>query len=349
MQPIPLRPDINASRAAAVTSLVRAALGTGLRTLDRSYGGPEKTWPGDRDVDLLLRTAMSPTSTVNAAALAHVAVSFLAALVPVSASAALIDRSLKLTFDGAASITIPSLTLPLADFVGQGKPLPVVQGTSSPGVTLSPFKLAVIVALSGEMMRNSNSEQIVRQVLLDNTGPSLDAAMFSAAAAVADVRPPGLLNGIAALTPTAAGSINQAELMVRDIGKLAASVAPIAGGDGSGIILIAAPQQAVALLIYSWPVAFPVLMSSTLPPGRVIAVAARAIVTAFDAPQIDASREAAVHLASPASELVDIGGVMATPIKSMTQTDSVALRLRMPAAWALRSPTALAWMDGVQW
>jgi hypothetical protein len=344
---IPLRPDRDARIAAQVTSLIRAALATGMRTLDRSYAGPEKAWPHDRDVELLLRTQMVPTSTTNAAALAHVAYAFLSALVPVSAAAALISRSLQLSFDGAASISIPSLTLPLADFVGQSKPIPAVQGTSG-AISLSPFKLATIVALTGEMLRNSNAEAITRQVLLDNVGPSLDGAMFSNAAAVADLRPPGLLNGIAALTPTATGP-NQAELMVRDVGKLAASVAPVAGGDGSGIVLIASPAQAVALLIYSWPVALPVLMSSTLPAGRVIAVAARALVTAVDAPQIDASREAAVHMASPASELVDIGGVLATPIKSMVQTDSVALRLRMPLAWALRSPVALAWMDSVTW
>jgi hypothetical protein len=348
MNPIPLRPDRDATRAAAVASLTRAALSTGMRTLDRSYASHEKAWPHDRDIDLILRTAMTPTSTTNAAALTQIATAFLAALVPVSAAAALIARSLQLSFNGAASISMPTLTLPLADFVGQGKPIPVVQGTSAGGVTLEPHKLATIVALTGEMMRNSNAEAIVRAVLLDNVGPSLDAAMFSAAAAVPDVRPPGLLNGIAALTPTAAGP-NQAELMVRDLAKLATAVAPVAGN--SDVVLVAAPAQAVALRIYTWMggMPFPVMLSANLPAGRVIAVAARALVSAVDAPQIDASREAAVHMASPASELVDIGGVMATPIKSMIQTDSVALRLRMPVAWALRSPVALAWMDSVLW
>jgi hypothetical protein len=345
MQPIPLRPDINASRAAAVMSLSRAAISTGLRALDRNFAGP--AWPHDRDVELVLRAPTTPTSTVNAAALARVAYSFLAALVPVSAAAALISRSLQLSFDGAASIAMPSLSLPLANFVAQGAPIPATQGTSGT-ISLAPFKMATIVTLTGEMLRNSNAEAIVRQVLLDNTGPSLDGALFSNAAAVADLRPPGLLNGIAALTPTAAGP-NQAELMVRDVAKLATAVAPVAGnGD---VVLVAAPAQSVALRVYTWAggMPFPIMSSASLPPGRVIAVAARALVSAFDAPAIDASRETAVHMASPASELVDIGGVMAYPVKSMTQTDSVALRLRLPCGWALRSPTALSWMDGVTW
>jgi hypothetical protein len=343
--PIPLRPDVNASRNAAVASLVRASISTGLRTLDRSYGGPEKSWPGDRDVELILRTPQTPTSTTNATALAHVSTSFLSALVPFSASAALIDRSLKLSFNGAASISMPTLTLPLADFVGQGKPIPVVQGTSASGVTLEPHKLATIVPLTGEMLR-TNAEAIVRQVLLDNVGPSLDAAMFSNAAAVPDLRPGGLLNGIAALTPSS--GTNKAEAMTDDVAALATATAAVSGN--GQIVLVAAPAQSVALMMRPpGAVPFPVLMSAALPAKRVIAIAARALVSAFDAPALDASRESAIHLADPAAELVDLGGILAQPVKSMVQTDSVALRLRLPCAWALRSPSALAWLDNVVW
>jgi hypothetical protein len=343
MNPIPLRPDRDAMRAAAVASLVRAAIVTGMRALDRNYSGPEKAWPGDRDVELVLRAPMTPTSTTNAPALARVAYAFVDALVPVSAAAALVARSLQLTFDGAASISVPSLALPLADFIGQDKPIPAVDGTSGT-ISLEPHKLATDVVLSGEMMRNSNAEAIVRQVLLDNVAPSLDAAMFSAAAAVADVRPPGLLNGIAPLTPSS--STNKSESMIDDVAALATAVAPVAGN--GGVVLVASPPQAVALTMRAPRDFYTVLMSSALPAKRVIAVAARALVTAMSAPVIDASRSTATHMASPASELVDIGGILAMPIRSMFQTDSVDERLRMPVAWALRSPVALAWMD-VTW
>jgi hypothetical protein len=52
------------------------------------------------------------------------------------------------------------------------------------------------------------------QVLLYNVGPALDAAMFSDTAAVTEERPAGLLNGIAALTPTAAVAGIKAEGMI---------------------------------------------------------------------------------------------------------------------------------------
>jgi hypothetical protein len=251
-----------------------------------------------------------------------------------------------LSFDGNAAIGLPSLTLPLADFVGQGKPIPVVMGASSTGVVLEPHKLATIIALSGEMMRNSNAEAIVRQILLGDVGPSLDAAMFSNAAAVTDVRPAGLLNSIAALTPSA--GTNKAEALVDDVAALATAVAPVAGN--SPVCVIAAPAQSISLQMRPpGAVPFPVFTSSTLPAKRVIAVAAQALVTAFGVPEIDASRTSALHIAAPASDVADSGGTMAFPVKSMMQMDAVGLRLRMPCAWALRSPTALAWMDAVTW
>jgi hypothetical protein len=40
----------------------------------------------------------------------------------------LISRSLQLSFDGAAAIAVPSLALPLADFIGETKPIPAMQG-----------------------------------------------------------------------------------------------------------------------------------------------------------------------------------------------------------------------------
>ena len=120
---------------------------------------------------------------------------------------------MELTFNGAVAISIPSLTLPLVDFVAQGTPIPAIEGTSA-AINLEPYKMAVITSLSGEMLRGSNSEPIVRQVLLDNVGPALDAAMFSDTAAVTEERPAGLLNGIAALTPTAAVAGIEAEGMI---------------------------------------------------------------------------------------------------------------------------------------
>ena len=57
--------------------------------------------------------------------------------------------SLQLTFNAAVAISIPSLTLPLVDFVAQGTPIPAIEGTSA-AINLEPYKMAVITSLSGD-------------------------------------------------------------------------------------------------------------------------------------------------------------------------------------------------------
>jgi hypothetical protein len=97
-------------------------------------------------------------------------------------------------------------------------------------------------------------------------------------------------------------------------------------------------------------VEWPILTSASLAARTVIAVAAAAIVSATDgAPQIDARSETALHLADPAAEIVTAGGSRATPVGSVFQTDSIALRMRLPIAWALRDARGLAWMSNVNW
>lgn len=180
----------------------------------------------------------------------------------------------------------------------------------------------------------------MRQVLIDNIAPTLDQALFSAAPAVPAERPAGLLNGIAPLSPGAAGT-STAQALVDDIAALATTVAPVAGN--SPVVLVCAPAQAVAVQMRVARDAFSVFSSSALPPGRVIAIATLGVATAIGVPVIDASRDSALHMADPASELVDIGGVMAAPIQSMLQVDAA----RAAAAHARSLGAALADGAGV--
>ena len=94
--------------------------------------------------------------------------------------------------------------MPLADFVGEGQPIPALQGTSSVQAVVEPAKFAVIIALSRELYDNPNAEGLIRQALVESAGPALDRRLFDNAAAVPDLRPAGLLNGIA---PTPASSL----------------------------------------------------------------------------------------------------------------------------------------------
>src|SRR6516162_2168277 len=120
-------------------AIVRAAIATALGGYSRSVM-PEQVirsrWSGDSEAMLVLRAASSPASTTNTAALTQTTKTFLTALKPVSAGVDLLNRGIMLDFNGAASITLPALTVPAIDFVGEGLPIPAVAGTSSAGPSL---------------------------------------------------------------------------------------------------------------------------------------------------------------------------------------------------------------------
>ena len=224
----------------------------------------------------------------------------------------------------------PGIALPTAGFVAEGAAIPVAAAVSA-GPTLSPHKIAVITTLTGELLRSSNAEMLARQVLAEACGPALDSILFSAAAATPD-HPAGLLNGIAALTPSA--STEKAAALVDDLQALATAIAPVAGN--ADIVIVAAPAQAVALALrVPAQLAWPILSSASLAAGVVIAIAASAVVSAIEGPpQIDASQHAELHRDTSPGEIVTAAGTIAQPIGSIFQTDQVALRLRWPSPGA---------------
>jgi Phage capsid family len=338
--------DLHRGNGQALRSLVRAVIATANGTLDRQGLRPhayaERAWPHDRDVPVLLRTAVAPIALADAPALAQVQVAFLAALVPLSAGADLLGRALSLRFDGAASINVPGIAPPVANFVAEMAPIPVSAAVTSAGPTLTPHKLAVITSLTSEMLRSSNAEELVRQALIESTGPALDAHLFSTAAAGPD-RPPGLLNGITPLTPAAAGAKETA--LVDDLAALATAVAPVAGN--GQIAIVTAPAQGVAIALrLAQPVPYNVMVSTSIATGTVIAIALPAIVSAgAGAPQIDASKQVAIQeRTDPTSGLMT-----GSPARNIFQTDSAALRLRWPLTWARRDSRGVAFMTAVNW
>jgi hypothetical protein len=79
----------------------------------------------------------------------------------------------------------------------------------------------VIALATHEMLASSNAEQIIRAVMIESTVLALDSALFGNAAGTTD-RPPGLLNGIGATTPSASTILTDA--LVEDLSKLGGAV-----------------------------------------------------------------------------------------------------------------------------
>src|SRR3954454_8551571 len=180
---------------------------------------------------------------------------------------------------------------------------------------------------------------------------SLDASIFSATPASA-VRSAGILNGIASLTATPSTAGTEASLR-GDLAKVGGAVAAATGS--ANLAFVVSPGYALRLLTYRnvigdaaqiWP-------SIAVPDGTIICVAVDAFVSGFGpVPRIETSRDAVVHMEADAPLPIASPGspnVVAAPTRSLFQTDSIAVRCILDAAWCLRSPAAVAWITGALW
>jgi hypothetical protein len=265
-------------------------------------------------------------------------------MAPLSAAASLIDASFKLRFDRAAQIYVRSITTaPQMALVAEGEPLPVAMGIST-RLILSMRKLAGIVGLSSELYHHSYAEDLIRQILLENSSPAIDSVMFSQAAGSA-ASPPGLLHGVTPI-PAATNSF-RLDNLVEDIGNLVAAVAQFAGtGD---VAIVAAPAQWASLKLRTPTMGFPVWSSAALTAGTVLAIALPTFVSANgDPPTFDLSTVTALTTTDPGEEFASSGGVVGAPAQGAFQADLVALKLNLPVSWGLRA-AGVSWLQNANW
>jgi hypothetical protein len=349
MRPIPLRPDPSALVTRNVTSLARAVIAKAVARIERRSDEAtvlRSRWPDDPIAPVVLRAASQPAMLATDTALGRSVVSDLIATIgPVGAGARLLQGGLSLVFDQYAIIYVPGFEASAAkvSFVQEGAPIPVRE-LASKSVALVPYKMAVVVVLTEEMLTGSNAEMLVTDALIRSTGLALDAALFDAAPAD-PTRPAGLRHGIAALAPAATG--NPDDDMIEDVTALAAAVAPI----GGLTMFVASPERAVAISLRArreFP--FAVLGSPAVAADDLIAVAVNELASAVDAaPQIEASRMATVHMSDTPLPIVGDSGTVAGSTRSLWQSGTVAIKIRFNASWALRDPRALAWTTVTGW
>jgi Phage capsid family len=116
--------------------------------------------------------------------------------------------------------TVPSVTISPTGigFVTQGGVIPVRQLDTTPALTLTPNKLAVIFTLTRDIVNGSNAEALVKAVASENISAALDAALFGTQAAMLD-QPSGSLRNAPTLTATANAA--GVDSLRADLGKLA--------------------------------------------------------------------------------------------------------------------------------
>jgi HK97 family phage prohead protease/HK97 family phage major capsid protein len=341
-------------------------------TRQKIYGNDEAT---KVVCDIVLKAASAPAMTTvtgwAAELVQQIYADFMEALLPISVLPQLSAKGLSLSFGAAGRIVIPTRNLTPAisgSFVGEGAPIPVRQGAFA-SQTLVPKKAAVITTWTKEMDDHSTPaiEGLLRQAILEDTAIALDAVLLDNNVATT-IRPPGLRSYGAGLTPTAGGGF---VAFVGDMKLLLGALLTATNGNVRSPVLIMNTTQAFNLYWMQPTTAvvglFPfraevesgrlgpasLITSSTVPAGQVIAVdAADFVVAGAEGPRLEVSDTATLHLedTAPADIVSGPAGtpVAATPVKSMWQTDSLALRMILKQNWLMRRPV-VSWMAAVTW
>ncbi|UHD44921.1 phage major capsid protein [Aureimonas altamirensis] len=246
-------------------------------------------------------------------------------------------------------------------WVGEGAAKPLTSFDFS-RITLGPLKVANIAVLTMEVLRDSSpaADGIVRDQLAAALRERLDIDFINPAkAAVADVSPASILNGVAPI----ASSGTDADAVRADLRALfgafiAANNAPTAG------VFVMEATTALALSLMTNPLGqpefpgltmnggtlsgLPVIVSEYVPNGVVALVNASDIYLADDGDvSVDMSTEASLQMdTAPTNNSVT---PTATQLVSMFQTNSAAFRAERTVNWARRRAAAVAYLTGVAW
>jgi hypothetical protein len=328
---------------AAVCVLRGAATGTPPEKVAKSM------FAGDDNVAAVIRAA-STQATVGtpawAGVLAHdvIASELIQKLTALSAGANLMQRGLKVDLTGKGSITVPGRGFNPATAGGwilEGAAIPLRQPPILAGPKLEPRKLAVLATFTSEMVLADSIEEFVTAAIREAAAALLDQELFSNHAPSSSA-PGGILNGATTVAPSGATAV---WAISSDIGALVEALAN--AGGGLEPILIAAPAQAAALRMWRQEDFYEIFASLALPAGTVVAVESSSFVSGLDGiPEFSTSTGATIHMedTSPVTDLMT-----GTPVKSMFQTDVIALKMILRASWGMRNPAHVAVVSGCTW
>ena len=242
-----------------------------------------------------------------------------------------------------------------AYWVGQSKSIPLTKPDFS-DVQLSVLKVAALAVISKELLRDSSpsAELLVRDALVNASAQRVDQTFLSTAAAVANVSPAGILNGLTA--GTSAG--NDVIDLTTDVKALYAGF--ISANNASGLHFVTTESLAKSISLMTTALgafAFPGLTASggkllgddihaggnvgagdliLLKPSDIYKIGDRGV-------QVDLSTEAAIEMADNPAGASDTPTANGSVV-SMFQTDSVAIKVVRPLNYAKRRASAVAYI-----
>ena len=119
-------------------------------------------------------------------------------------------------------------------------------------------------------------------------------------------------------------------------------------------IIILNPAQALTIASIYDPEALSVIVSPNQPVGVVIALDAAQFVVASGPPSFRAGVDAILHMNDAPIDIASGPAPptlanIAAPVKSMFQTNTVALRMIWEVNWLMRRSSSVAWLSGATW
>lgn len=337
----------------------------------KSLYGEDVTTKAVSDI-VIEKAAVAPADTTTstwAAALVQTAIGdFFELLLPQSVYPGLSAKGGRFGFGRNGTVSLPTrdATPTVAgSFVGEGAAIPVRRASFS-AVTLTPKKMAVITTMTREITERSTPaiEQLLRNAIQEDTAVAIDSVLLDANAATS-IRPAGLRNGATTAAGTAGGGI---AAVVADLKGMLGTLINNTNGNLRNPTFLMNPAQALALsLIQNAGGDFPfaaeisqnrfqgygVIQSTTVPAGVVILLDAADFFSATgDDPRFDVSDQATLHMEDTSPTAIGTAGtpnVVAAPVRSLFQTDSLALRMILPMNWAMRRSGVIVERTAVTW
>jgi len=343
-----------------------------LDVLKQEYGDDE---PTRAVLSFITKAAVIPADTTTsgwASQLVDTSIQdFFSALQPNSVYPALASRGGKFSFGRAGIVSMPtraSTPTIAGSFVAQGAPIPVRQGAFT-AITFTPKKMAVISTFTREIAEHSTPaiEGLIRQAIVEDTAVAIDSVLLDAVAATT-TRPAGLKAGVSATTATAGGGI---AAVIGDIRALTGALITGTNGNLRSPVWIMNPADALAISLLpatagggEFPFkselaggtlqGYPIIVSSNVTADTMLLVDAADFVSVTgDSPRFDVSDQATLHMEDTTPLQLATGaqgsGVLATPARSLWQTDTIGVRMLLDMNWGLRRTGVVAWTQTMTW
>ncbi|UIK05014.1 phage major capsid protein [Neorhizobium galegae] len=250
-----------------------------------------------------------------------------------------------------------------AQWVGEGKGKPLTKFTVGRN-EINPLKIAAIAVQTMELIRDSSpsSDVLLRNSLAKAIAKRSDLSFVDpASAAVANVRPASILNGVAAIGNSAATG---ADAVREDVQAIIGAFVTANNALQSGVWLMSA-TYALRLMMMLNPLGQrefpgitmqggtfferPVIVSNYLTDYVALVNAEDIYLADEGGVDIAMSTEASLEMVDNPTQDSGAADPVETSVVSMFQTNSVAFRAERTMNWARRRASAVAWMDNITW